>query len=218
MHIKTSNQPGLKLGIGNYTCNWGVHMCGLYETEKERDEIILGYLKYGCLANDKQIFIFSEQTEENFRKNFHHSCPTCLSNDEQQKRLDIKKAQDIYYPDGDFDPWKMDITINGYYDYTQLDGKNNLRAVAEMCWALQKIEGAEHLFAYESRLNYFVQDKSIISLCLYNVTKIDSATIMNVLRTHPFTISGGIITQNPYFVQPDKWLAENAPQFLNPNS
>lgn len=218
MHITTSNQPELKLGIGDYTCNWGAHICGLYETEEERNDIIFGYLKQGCLANDKQIFIYSEQTEENLEKDFHEYCPACLSHAEQQNRLDIKKAQDIYYPNGDFDPWEMDRTVNGYYDYTQLDGKNNLRAVADMVWALQKINGLEHLFAYESRLNYFVQNKSIISLCLYNVTKIDGATIMNILRTHPYTISGGIITQNPYYVHPDKWLAENAPQYLNPKS
>lgn len=218
MHIKTSNQPELKLGIGDYTCNWGIHICGLYETEAERDEIVFGYLKQGCLANDKQICIHSEQTEESFKKGFNTFCPACLSDAEQQKRLDIKQAKEIYYPNDCFDPWEMDKTINGYYDYTQLDGKSNLRAVADMVWALQKIEGIEHLFAYESRLNYFVQDKSIISLCLYNVSKIDGATIMNVLRTHPYTISGSIITHNPYYVHPDKWLAENAKQFLNPST
>jgi hypothetical protein len=52
---------------------------------------------------------------------------------------------------------------------------------------------------------------------MYNVNKFDGATIMNVLRTHPYTISGGVITQNPYFIHPDKWLAENAPQFSTRN-
>jgi hypothetical protein len=216
MHIKTSNQPELKLGIGNYSCNWGIHICGLYESEKERDEIIFGYLKSGCIAGDKQIFIHSEQPENQFRENFHKYCPSCLEKEEQANRLDIKSARDIYFPNGHFNPWEMDKTINAYFDYTQADGNNNLRAVAEMVWALQKIDGMEHLFAYESRLNYFVQDKPVISLCLYNVTRIDGATIMNVLKTHPYVISGGVITQNPYFVHPDKWLAENAPQFLNP--
>jgi|GEM_PF-1282689 hypothetical protein len=36
---------------------------------------------------------------------------------------------------------------------------------------------------------------------------------MNVLQTHPYTISGGVITQNPYFVDPDEWLRENDPEF-----
>ena len=40
MYIKTSNQEKLELGIGNYSCNWGIHIAGLYETDVERDEII----------------------------------------------------------------------------------------------------------------------------------------------------------------------------------
>jgi hypothetical protein len=215
MHIKTSNLGELTLGIGDYTCNWGTHICGLYETENERDEIIFGYLKQGCIANDKQIFIHSEQTQEHFHQTLNSTCPECATNKAKMARLDVKKAKDLYYPDDVFDPWYMDKAVNGYFAYTQEDGKNNLRAVAEMAWALQTIKGVEHLFAYESRLNYFVQDRTVVSLCLYNISKISGAMIMNVLRTHPYTISGGIITQNPYFLHPDIWLAENAPQFLN---
>lgn len=33
MHIKTLSPLALKFGIGNYTCNWGVRIWGLYETE-----------------------------------------------------------------------------------------------------------------------------------------------------------------------------------------
>ncbi len=83
-----------------------------------------------------------------------------------------------------------------------------------MVWALQAIPGIEHLMAYESRLNYFIPGKPWISLCLYNVNKFPGKIIMDVLRTHPFSLNGGLIMENPYYVDPDHWLAENAPQFL----
>jgi len=35
MHFNTSEQEELELGFGVHSCNWGVHMCCLYETEKE---------------------------------------------------------------------------------------------------------------------------------------------------------------------------------------
>lgn len=38
---------------------------------------------------------------------------------------------------------------------------------------------------------------------------------LNVLRVHLHVISRGVIIQNQYFIHLDKWLAENAPQFLN---
>jgi hypothetical protein len=84
-----------------------------------------------------------------------------------------------------------------------------------MVWALDAIPGIEHLMVYESRLNYFIPGKPWISVCMYNVTKFSGSVILNVLRTHPFTISGGVITQNPYYQNPDEWLKQNAPEFLN---
>jgi len=31
---------------------------------------------------------------------------------------------------------------------------------------------------------------------------------MDILRTHPMAIIGGILQENPYFVPPDEFLAE----------
>ncbi|MFA9388911.1 MAG: MEDS domain-containing protein [Prolixibacteraceae bacterium] len=216
MHIQTSDQEALQLGIGKYSCNWGTHICGLYETERERDEIIFGFLKEGLLNNDLQMYCPVEQTEEEFHQGFAKYCPQCDGKHHNRDHFSISSAKELYYPTGKFDPWHMDEALNEFYQQSQGNGKRNVRATAEMVWALEAIPGIEYLMAYEARLNYFIPGKPWISICMYNVNKFDGATIMNVLRTHPYAISGGIITQNPYFIHPDKWLADNAPQFLQP--
>jgi len=215
MHIHTSDQEKLSLGIGKYSCNWGTHICGLYETEKERDEIIFGYLEAGFLANDRNLFIHSEKSPDEFYRKFGLFCPGCAAHVNNSELFDIKQAKDLYYPEGTFDPWHMNNVVNGYYTYTQEMGPTNVRAIADMLWAKESIPGVEYLFAYESRLNYFVAGKTLVSICLYNVTKFTGDIIIKVLQTHPFTLNGGIITQNPYYIHPDKWLAEHAPQFLD---
>ncbi|HKK82445.1 MAG TPA: MEDS domain-containing protein [Prolixibacteraceae bacterium] len=216
MHIKTSNQEKLVLGIGDYTCNWGVHICGLYSSEKERDEIIFGYIGEGLRAGDLQLYCPVERTIEDFFYDFSTACPSCQEKMHEPNHLSISTARELYYPDGIFDPWHMDDALGDFFKQSQKKGKRNVRATAEMAWALEAIPGVEHLMAYEARLNYFVVGKPWISICMYNLNKFSGATIMNVLRTQPYTINGGVITQNPYYVHPDKWLAENAPQFLNP--
>jgi hypothetical protein len=218
MHIKTSNQEKLELGIGSYSCNWGVHICGLYENEKERDEIIFGFLGQGLKAGDLQLYCPVERSAEEFLHDFGESCPTCRHKMHDMDHMVISSAKALYYPDGVFDPWHMDKALDSFYLESQKKGKRNIRATAEMIWALEAIPGVEHLMAYEARLNYFIPGKPWISICMYNINKFDGATIMNVLRTHPYSISGGVIAQNPYFIHPDKWLAENAPQYLTKNS
>lgn len=215
MHIHTSDQPSLDLGFGGYTCNWGVHICGLYETAAERDEIILGFLGQGVTAGDMQLYCLAERTEDDFKRDITSRCPHCAPALEDPDVFQLHSAKDLYYPDGTFSPWSMDEGLEAFYAQSQQNGPRNIRASAEMVWALEAVPGVEHLMAYESRLNYFIPGKPWISICLYNVTKFSGKTIMDVLRTHPYTISKGLITENPYYQNPDDWLARNAPEFLD---
>ena len=213
MHIQTSDQEKLELGFGGYTCNWGLHICALYETEAERDEIIMGFLHQGDLKNDLQIYFPSERTEENFKAEYGKRYPTCKDHVHNPELFSINNYRDFYFPDGKFSPLRMLKGHEEYFAESQKNGKRSIRATAEMVWALQAIPGVEHLMAYESRLNYFFPGKPWISICLYNITKFSGSVIVNVLRTHPYTISGGVITQNPYFIDPDKYLREYFPDF-----
>lgn len=214
MYIKTSDQEKMDLGVYGYSCNWGVHIAGLYENEKERDEIIIGFLGKGAEKKDLQLYCPAERTQEDFKKVFSKTCPHCAGAVEDPKLFNLYSVKDLYYPDGTFSPLAMDKGLNGFYENSQKEGKRNIRATAEMIWALEAVPGKEHLFAYESRLNYFIPGKPWISICLYNITKFDGATIMDVLRTHPYTISKGVMMENPYYMDPDIWLSEYAPQFL----
>ncbi len=213
MHIKTSEQEKLELGFGGFTCNWGVHMCGLYETEEERDEIIFGFLHEGDIKNDLQLYCPVEQTAKDFTEKYEQKYPLCKDHVHDPNQFSLACAKDLYYPHGTFSPINMDEGLGSFYKKSQAVKKINIRATAEMAWVLEAIPGVEHLMAYESRLNYFIPGKPWISICLYNLTKFSGSQIMNVLQTHPFTISGGAITQNSYFQNPDEWLEINAPEF-----
>lgn len=217
MHVKTSDQAVMHLGFGDWTCNWGTHICGLYETEAERDEIVLGYLHRGDLEGDLQLYAPCERTAEDFSRAYAAHYPDCAHHVHDENRFQLNSARELYYPDGTFSPWAMDDGLNEFYTQSQAQGRRNVRATAEMVWALEAVPGVEHLMAYEARLNFFIPGKPWISVCLYNVTKFSGGTIMNVLRTHPYTISGGALTQNPYYQDPAEWLAHNAPEFLDRN-
>lgn len=214
MHITTSAQEPLDLGFGNYTCNWGLHICGLYETPEERDEIVFGFLHKGDMVSDLQLYCPAERTPEDFHSKYEKLYPDCACHTHDTEHFILMEPHDLYYPDGMFSPRAMDRGLNAFYVNSQKNGRKNIRATAEMVWALQAIPGVEDLMAYESRLNYFIPGKPWISICLYNVTKFPGSTIMGVLRTHPYTITGGVITENPYYQDPTEWLKLNAPEFL----
>lgn len=215
MHITTSQQAMLELGFGDYTCNWGVHICGLYENEAERDAIILGFLSRGDIAGDLQLYCPVERSADDFRTTYARHYPELASHLDHPDCFQLYSARALYYPNGTFSPWDMDDGLNTFYAASQQRGPRNVRATAEMVWALEAVPGVEHLMVYEARLNYFIPGKPWISICLYNLNKFSGAMIMKVLQTHPYTISGGVITENPYYQTPDEWLGQYAPQFAS---
>ncbi len=214
MYLKTSEQEKLELGVGKYSCNWGVHIAGLYETEEERDLIINGFFAKGIQSGDMQLYCPSEQTEEEFHHKFEDYCPECSGKIDDPNYFFIQSAKELYYPNGTFSPVAMDKGLNEFYHQSQKNGKRNIRGIGEMVWALGAVPGVEHLMAYEARLNYFIPNKPWISLCMYNTSKFTGSMIIQVLKTHPYILNGNVLMQNPHFEDPAKWLAENAPQFL----
>ncbi len=216
MHYHTSEQEKIELGFGGHTCNNGMHFCALYETEEERDDIIFGFLHQGIENNDLGLFCPVEQTKAEFIDKFCTRYPaqcSCMNNSE---KIVFNTVDELYFPDGEFSPLKMDQNLEAFWIESQKEGERSIRASAEMIWVNEKGLDNKKLFAYESRLNYFIPGKPWVSICLYNLKKFDGAFIMQVLQTHPFTIGkGGIITQNPYYIDPTEWLSKNAPEYLN---
>lgn len=45
-------------------------------------------------------------------------------------------------------------------------------------------------------------------ICTYDLAKFDGELVVDIMRTHPMIIIGGILQENPFFVPPDEFLQE----------
>jgi hypothetical protein len=45
-------------------------------------------------------------------------------------------------------------------------------------------------------------------ICAYDLSKFSASVVMDILRTHPVVIIGGVLQENPFFVSPDQFLLE----------
>ena len=57
-------------------------------------------------------------------------------------------------------------------------------------------------------MNYVLPKYDDPVICAYDLSKFGASVVMDVLRTHPVVIIGGLLQENPFFVPPDQFLLE----------
>jgi hypothetical protein len=61
---------------------------------------------------------------------------------------------------------------------------------------------------YETRLNKFLPSYDDVVVCTYDLNKFSAPVVMDIMRTHPQVIVGGVLQNNPFYVAPEEFLAE----------
>ena len=75
-----------------------------------------------------------------------------------------------------------------------------------MEWALEDREGVSDLIEYEARFNLMHWSDRDPVICTYDLTRFNGDVIMDVLRTHPMVILGGVLQESPFFIPPEQFL------------
>jgi len=132
----------------------GDHLCCIYETEKERRNVLTPFIKEGLEANQKVIYIVETNTAEeitDYLQDIDYSPEPYLDSGQ----LVLLTGDESYLKGGTFDPDTM-IDLLGEETEKALDeGYDALRVTGEMTWVLRGRPGSDRLIEYENKLNRF---------------------------------------------------------------
>jgi hypothetical protein len=180
------------------------HICAFFNDEEEEYATLIPFIKDGFENGDKAIHIVNpEQREEHFRR--LSSAGIDLTT-EQSGQLDIRNNVDVYLSDGRFD---KDLMFEVFGNLAGGDGEFTLsRIICRMDWVSEKKHHFEDLMEFESRINglWACHDDAVI--CTYHLGKFGGEAVVDVMRTHPMIIIGGVLQHNPFFVPPEVFLKE----------
>jgi hypothetical protein len=82
------------------------------------------------------------------------------------------------------------------------------RIVCHMDWAADGRSHIGSLVEFESRVNDVWRSHDDAIVCVYDLAKFGGDTVVDIMRTHPMIIIGGILQHNPFFVPPEQFLRE----------
>jgi hypothetical protein len=117
------------------------------------------------------------------------------------------RSENTYLSDGKFSTDSMlefwDTAVGEAFEH----GFGFSRAAGEMTWALRQLPGVEDLIVYESQLNRFLPKYPQVIMCLYELGRFSGEVLVDVLKTHPKVLLGGMLLDNPYYLAPDEFLS-----------
>jgi hypothetical protein len=183
------------------------HLCAFFGSQQEQYEFLLPFVKEGFACGERGFHIVDPNRVDEHRK---HLAASGIPVDEleTQNRLEVRTWQEAYLREDRFDQNAMLALIEEVLQQKDPGGLPLTRLVANMEWALLDKPGVDDLVEYESRLNYVLPKYEDPVICTYDLSRFGAGVAMDILRTHPVAIIGGLVHENPFYVPPDDFLAE----------
>jgi hypothetical protein len=199
-------QRAVKLAGSELTCS--CHACAFFSSDDEEQAVLAPFMMEGLAANDRFVQIINnEHRDDRVRKLNGHGIDVASATSSGQ--LEMRRWEEAYLKGGKgFDQNAMLKLIQEVLKEGRKSGFGMTRLWANMEWALEDLPGVEEIVEYETKLNHVLPLYDDVVVCTYDLNKFSAATIMDILRTHPQVIVGGVLQHNPFFVPPDQFLAE----------
>lgn len=183
----------------------GDHICAFYRQPAERDEIMLPFLRDGLQAGHKCVCVVDSCDPDHVRDQL---AADPGSGEHRADQLEVLDSAGTYLASGGFLPGEM-LTFWNTKTAACLGegGFDFVRNIGDMTWAHQEKPGVGELIAYESELNRLMSVYPQANLCLYDLSRCSVELALDVLKTHPKVLMGGMVLENPFYLEPDEFLA-----------
>jgi hypothetical protein len=199
------SEKGIQLGFTAESFPDMNHICLIYDNEEQRQKILSEYLAAG-IKEGEFVRFFSATLPPEKIFSWLSEMDLELPDPENRDFFDVIPAEKAYCPDGHFEPHaSIDRAVNRY-DIVKKAGFCGSRVCGEMSWVLKGIPGSERFLEYEAMLNMIDHPFRRIGMCQYDARLFDGATLLNVLKVHPYIIAQGQIVSNPFYIRPEEFL------------
>jgi hypothetical protein len=183
------------------------HICGFFRTAEEEYQLLMPFIKEGFDRGEKAFHVVDPSVRDQHLRRLT-AAGIDVKEAEQDGQLELCNWHDAYLPDGRFDQKRMLAMWKDTFAKSQRQGFPLTRLLAHMEWSLEDREGVTDLVEYESRFNLFHKGSKDPVICAYELGRYPGDVVVDILRTHPMIIIGGILQENPFFVPPDEFLLE----------
>jgi hypothetical protein len=181
------------------------HLCAFFHDRNEEFRTLLPFIVDGLAAGEKAIHVVHPRNRQEHRQRLGEA-GIDIEAVEQSGQLDVVAGPSGYIEGSAFDQDGALRIIDHLLGEARRKGFRQTRFIGFMDWALE-IRG-EDLIAFEALVNPVLEKYRDPVICAYDLSRFNGADVLDIMRTHPAAIVGGILQQNPFNIPPEEMVRE----------
>jgi hypothetical protein len=183
------------------------HVCAFFNSVDEEYRVLLPFIKDGLQCGHKAIHVVnSDQRQDHLQRLGEIGIDQAAM--QQSGQLEVRVNTDVYLPDGRFDPDRMIAAFEQLASGNSGGGYPLSRICCRMDWAAQDQSHVDDVIEFESRVNDVWRRHEDAVICTYHLGQFRGDEVIDIMRTHPMVIIGGMLQQNPFYIPPEQFLQE----------
>lgn len=191
--------------LAGTTLSHSCHACAFFHTKEEEYRVLMSFIKEGFEQGDRAFHIVNPDLRAAHLQRLEQAGIN-TAKAEELGQLEVRTWGETYLQDGHFDQYRMIDTLLKMIAPNPAGQMS--RNIASMSWALEDRPGVADIVEYEARLNQALPAQHDPVVCTYDLAEFDADVVIDILRTHPMVIIGGILQENPFFVPSEQMIKE----------
>jgi hypothetical protein len=182
------------------------HICAFFATQEDEYRTLLPFAREGIEHGERLVHFVPQERRDHLAR--MRAAGIDVDDARRNQQLEVLTSEEAYAREGHFDQDAMLALVQHMLTTGHALGFPITRLVAHAECVARDLGDGDSFMEYESRLNYILPHYPDAVICTYDLGQITAGLVIDVLRTHPMVIVGGVLQQNPFFVSPDAYLSE----------
>ncbi|WP_020654134.1 MEDS domain-containing protein [Massilia niastensis] len=184
------------------------HVCAFFNSRDEEYAMLSPFFNEAVAQDEKNLHIVNPANGQDHRRRLAEAgmdVPHC----EACGQLEMLDWHQTYLDEtGRFSKDRMLATVDHLTGSGRDTGFGRVRIMGDMDWVFAGTPGAADILEYEAEVNDVLTRNRQPAVCVYDIAKLSGSMMIDILRTHPLTLIGGVVQENPFYTPAADMLAE----------
>jgi hypothetical protein len=183
------------------------HVCAFFSSRQQEYDTLLPFVRDGLELGERAYHVLPSQYREEHLEQLR-GAGIDVAAAQRRRQLEVATPQETYLRGGRFDKDAMLVLIQEALETGPTLGFPLTRLIAHAEGVLQDWSNINGWIEYETRLNDVLPRYDDPVICTYDTNLLNGSIAVDILRTHPVAVIGGLLYENPFFVPPQEFLRQ----------